>query len=250
MAEWNWETDDFAALWLGEARDRLPRPLFYTSRFPGANEAAAHRSAVRNQYHGEEAELIQLTFHTLDTAELRIQVTGESTTLGNGKPRQYRVLAARNLHHAVMLSQTVTDGVHGRIRARLFGTEQLASRLARLLPSSPAGRCAKETFHLEDLRRPRPAGYGRTPRERYDQQFRRTDGGGTAGLLTGPVNTFPEPWYAAQWLDVADDGRYLQQRTREHLSVRPADAGTLTALFSGWIDRAWDRLHEDEYQNW
>ena len=248
MAEWNWEPDDFAALWLGDARDRLPRPLSYTSRFPGANEARAHRMAVRDRYRGEEAEQIRLAFHTLDTCRLRIQVTGESTTLGNGQPREYRVLSARNDYHAVMLTQTVADGLYGRIRCRLFRTDQMAPRLAHILPACAPGSTPKETFHLDELRGRTQAGYGRSARERYERQFRRTESGGVAGLLTGPLHTSTEPWFTAQWLDVAGDGRYLQQATREHLSVRPADTAALTALFDTWIDRAWKQLQDNAYQ--
>ncbi|NKY53003.1 ESX secretion-associated protein EspG [Nocardia vermiculata] len=248
MAEWNWEPDDFAALWLGDARDRLPRPLSYTSRFAGANEARAHRIAVRARYQGEEAEQIRLAFHTLDTCRLRIQVLGESTTLGNGQPREYRVLSARNDDHAVMLTQTAADGIHGRIRCRLFRTEQMAPRLAHILPTCPPGTAPKETFHLDELRQQTQAGYGRSARERYERRIRGTRVGGVAGLLTGPLHTTTEPWFTAQWLDVAGDGRYLQQVTREHLSIRPADTGALTSLFNAWIDRAWKQLQDNAYQ--
>ncbi|KZM69626.1 hypothetical protein AWN90_07545 [Nocardia terpenica] len=252
MAEWDWETDDFAALWYSDANDRFPRPLAYTSRLPTNDEVAAHRIAVRDRYDTEESERINLAFHTLTTSQLRIEILGESTTLGKGTPREYRIVGARTPYHAVMLTQTAADGTHGRIRCRLFRPEHLAPRLARVLPSFPSGTASPETFNIEDLRqRTDNHGYSRTSaRERFERLAERpTDGGGVAGLLTGPIHSRPDPWYTAQWLDIAGDGRYLQQRTREHLTMRPATTADLTTLFTAWIDRVLQRLRETD-ENW
>ncbi|MBO0855105.1 MAG: ESX secretion-associated protein EspG [Nocardia sp.] len=252
MPMWDWEPDDFAALWLGDAHDRFPHPFSYTSRFPGMNEVAAHRDSVRARYDRDEAGAIHLAFHTLDTSELRIVVLGESRTLGKGKPREYRILAARNAFHAVMVTQTAADGVDGNIRCHRFGTDQLPSRLARMLPPFKPGSAAPETIHIDDFRNPQPAaGFSRTPRERFQRLTSgRIDGAAGAGLFTGPLTDDPAPWFEAQWFDIKGDGRYLKQRTREHLKVRPAGPAELTTVFESWIQTAWKRLHEDEYQPW
>ncbi|MBF6172612.1 ESX secretion-associated protein EspG [Nocardia blacklockiae] len=253
MAEWDWDPDDFAVLWYGEGHDRFPRPLAYTSRFPTNDEVDAHRVAVRNRYDADETERIHLAFHTLAHSELRIEILGESMTLGRGKPREYRVVGARTPYDAVMLTQTATPDTHGRIRCRLFPTEQLAPRLAHILPAFRAGNAAPETFHLDDVRDPtatRDHGH-HSPGARLTRFLDRPiDGGGVAGLRTGPIHHRPEPWHVAQWLDFPEDGRYLQQRTREHLTVRPAATPDLTTLFTSWIDNALHRLHNPEAVRW
>ncbi|MGV9674734.1 ESX secretion-associated protein EspG [Nocardia sp. NPDC003482] len=241
MPEWDWDPDDFAVLWYSDANDRFPPLISYTSRFPSNDEVAAHRTAVRARYDAEETELIRRAFHTLTNCELRVEILGSSTTLGKGVPREYRIVGARDANHAVLVTQTAGDDSHGRIRCRLFPTEQLAPRLAHILPTFPAGTAQPATFHLADATD--AAGYRRLAK-------RPADGGGAAGLLAGYLHNAAEPWYTAQWIDVADDGRYLQQCTREHLTVRPAGTADLTALFSGWFDQALRRLRDDADEPW
>ncbi|WP_245402274.1 ESX secretion-associated protein EspG [Nocardia albiluteola] len=256
MAEWRWETDDFAALWLGDARDRLPSPMGYTSRFPTLDEVHYHRQAVHSRYDRDERDQIELAFQTLTTAELRIEIEGQSTTLGNGTPKEYRILGGRTAYHAVMLTQTADpdarDTVEGPIRCRMFRPEQLPARLAAVVPSFPAGQGRPDTFHLQDLRGRPAESYARnTPRDRYDRMYRQPmDGGGTAALLTGSLFHHPAPWHLTRWVDIARDGRYLVQQTREHLTVRPATPNDLTTCFATWIERAQQRLREDQPDTW
>lgn len=255
MTEWSWEPDDFAALWLGEARDRLPSPLSYTSRFPTQDEVRFHRQQVHGRYDTDERNLIELAFQTLTDAELRIEILGQSTTLGRGKPKDYRIIGARTRFNAMMLTQTadpgVEDSIDGAVRCRLFRTEQLAQRLATIVPSFPPGQEKPDTFHLADIRRPAEGLNRNTPRDRYDRISQRpVDGGGGAALFTGSIFHTLDPWYATQWVDIARDGRYLQLRTREHLTVRPASPRELTTTFETWIERALQRLREDEPDTW
>ncbi len=251
MFEWVWEPDDFAVLWYSDANDRFPSPIAYTSRFPTNDEVAAHRAAVRGRYDAEQTERIQLAFHTLSASDLRVEILGESKTFGRGTPREYRVVGARTPQYAVMLTQSAADGVHGRIRCRLFPTEQLAPRLAHVLPACPPGTSKPDTFHLAELRR-RPDDHHRNhDRERYDRLARRPlDGGGGAILVAGYLHGDAEPWQAAQWVDLTDDGRYLQLRTREHFTVRPVAPADLTTMFTTWFDHALRRLREDEPDTW
>ncbi|MQY19494.1 ESX secretion-associated protein EspG [Nocardia macrotermitis] len=254
MAEWSWEPEDFAALWLGDARDRLPSPLSYTSSLPTQDDVRRHRQQVHGRYDADERDLIEVAFRTLTDAELRIQIHGQSRALGNGKTRDYRILGARTRFNAMMLTQTADpgqDGVDGTVRCRLFRTEQLAPRLANIVPSFPPGKEKPDTFHFEDIRRPAQGFSRNTPRDRYDRLSKRpVDGGGTAALFTGSVFHTLNPWYAVQWVDVGRDGRYLQQRTREHLTIRPASPQDLTTTFQTWIERALERLREDEPDTW
>ncbi|WP_327099236.1 ESX secretion-associated protein EspG [Nocardia vinacea] len=252
MAEWSWEPDDFAALWYSEANDRFPHPLRYVSRLATNDEVAAHQAAVRARYGVEETEQINLALHTLTTSELRIEIAGESTVLGKGEPREYRVLGARTPYHAVMLTQTAAGGVDSPIRCRLFRTEQLAARLAAILPSVPPGSAKPETFHVEDLRSSNNGhGHGRnSPLERFDRLTQHRSGAGVAGLLAGYLHSRPAPWYALGWFDTEGDGRYVQQQTREHITVRPATTGDLTNYFETWIDLAVKRLRGGDPDNW
>lgn len=258
MVEWSWEPDDFAALWLGDARDRFPHPLGYTSRFPTQDEVHYHRQAVHNRYRADERDQIELAFRTLTDAELRIEITGTSKTLGQGAPKDYRIVGARTARQAVMFTQTAdpavgeAEPVDGPIRCRVFRTEQLSGWLANVIPSFPAGQGKPDTFHMQDLRgRPADSFARNTPRDRFDRMAKRPiDGGGGGALFTAPRHHNPNPWYSVQWVDIAGDGRYLQQRTREHLTVRPASPHDLTICFTTWIERALQRLREDQPDTW
>ncbi|AHH20598.1 putative EspG family protein [Nocardia nova SH22a] len=251
MAEWSWEPDDFAALWYSDANDRIPFPLHYTSRLATNDEVAAHRAAVRTRYDAEETQRINLAVHTLTNCDLRIEITGVSTVLGKGTPREYRVIGARTPYHAVMLTQTASGDDDGPIRCRLFRTEQLPGRLANIVPKIPPGGGQPETFHVNDLAA-RDDGYTRnSARDRFDRLTdRRLDGSGVAGLLAGYLHRRPEPWFAIGWFDVAGDGRYIQQQSREHIAIRPAGPQDLTTYFETWIDRSLQRLRADEPDTW
>ncbi len=253
MSEWTWEPDDFAALWLNDAHDRFPGPLGYTSRFPTVEEAQAHRAAVHARYDRDETELIQLAFHTLSNCDLQIRIVGESTRIGGNRRRMYRLLAAQTAHHAVLLSQTVTDDVEERIRCRLFRPDNLPSRIANLFPEFPAGRSPSQTFHIDDItpgRRGREDGYRDSPGKQFQRLLAMPrDGGGIVELLPGPLNARAESWYNAQWFDIVDEGRYLARRDREQVHVRPATGDDLRALFTNWIDRTLTRQRERENEH-
>ncbi|GGN86272.1 ESX secretion-associated protein EspG [Nocardia rhizosphaerihabitans] len=250
MSEWTWEPDDFAALWLNDAHDRFPGPLGYTSRIPTVTEERAHRAAVHARYDREETELIQLAFHTLSNCDLQIRIVGESTRLGGGRRRMYRLLGAQTAHHAVLLSQTVTDDVEERIRCRLFRPDNLPGRIAKLLPEFAAGRSSSRTFHIDDIaaaRRGGTDGYRDSPSKQFERLVSQPrDGGGIAELLPGPLDARTDSWYSAQWFDLTEDGRYLLRRDRDQVQVRPAAADDLRALFANWIDRTLSRLRERE----
>lgn len=250
MTEWIWEPDDFAALWYSPGRDRFPSPLGYTSRLSTAAAADQHRAMVFGRYDVEERELIELAFHTLTTAQLRIVIMGESNAIGRGVTKEYRVVGARTPHRAVLLTQTATlEGVEERIRCRLLRPEQLPGRLSWIIPECTAGATAADTFHVEDLSARNTNSWSVTPGQRFDKLVKRPrDGAGWAELRTGDVSSRGEPWSTARWFDFTDDGRYLLQLNHEHLKVSPAGPNDLTGLFTGWIERGLNRLREDEEQ--
>ncbi|NEW40812.1 ESX secretion-associated protein EspG [Nocardia cyriacigeorgica] len=250
MTEWKWDPDDFAALWYSAANDRFPRPLRYISRFAFRGEAAVHREKVRANYDDDQLERIQLAMHTLAESDFRIEIIGGTTRTKRGKEGEYRVVGASTAYQAVVLSQTAVDDVDGAITCRLFRPEHLATRLTALLPSCAPGKQAAATFHLDDLDPSRAPGRSsfahRSPREEYQRMvLRPADGGGNACLLTGPIHSRPDPWYATQWFDITGDGRYQEHRVRDKISVRPATGATFTEQFSHWIDRARRRLREE-----
>ncbi|MBF6436875.1 ESX secretion-associated protein EspG [Nocardia cyriacigeorgica] len=248
MSEWRWDPDDFAALWYSDAHDRFPRPLRYVSRFRFLGEVAAHREKVRTGYDGDELERIQLAFHTLAESDFRIEILGGTTKTKRGREGEYRVVGASTTYQAATLSQTAIDGVDGPITCRLFRPEQLPNRLTAALPACAPGTHPAATFHLADLeqRSEQRSFAHRTPREEYQRlALRPADGGGNAGLLVGPLHARPDPWYAFQWFDLTGDGRYLEQRNREQLNVRPAAPQMFTEMFTNWIVRARKRLRED-----
>ncbi|WP_054816381.1 ESX secretion-associated protein EspG [Nocardia arizonensis] len=258
MTEWLWEPDDFAALWYGDAHDRFPGPLRYTSRFAYRDEFRAHRAAVRARYDADELEEIRLALHTLGTSEVRIEILGgtcrHKRSTGREDLREYRIIGARNTFHAVTLMQSGTEHDHGPIRVRLSRPEHLPARVAADIPPCAPGSAAPEIFHPADLDPPRDR-YLRdnarnTPRERYRRLLGGpADGGGTAVLLTGPTHNASAPVEVAQWHDITDDGRYTELRTT-HIAVRPTTFAELSALFTGWLDRAWQRLSEADAGTW
>ncbi|MEV6259051.1 hypothetical protein AB0L97_38065, partial [Nocardia sp. NPDC051911] len=98
--------------------------------------------------------------------------------------------------------------------------------------------------HLEDVSRA-------SPRERYERLVHRpADGGGSAGLLTGPVNVVSQPLFVLQWHDLTDDGRYLERRSGDQVTVSPASVEGLSTQFMTWIERALQRLQEDARTRW
>ncbi|MFG1792298.1 ESX secretion-associated protein EspG [Nocardia altamirensis] len=258
MAEWTWDTDDFAALWYSDAHDRFPSPLRYTSRFALRDEFAAHRRAVRERYSGDELEEIQLALHTLGTSDLRIEILGgtckHKNSTGQDDVREYRIIGARNTYRAVTLMQAGTDGEHGPIRVRMVGPDSLPMRIVQAIPACTPGSAAAATFHAEDLG-PRRDGYfedvaRQTPREQYQRLLGRpADGGGSAVLLAAPLHTHAQPSNVLQWHDITDDGRYTEIRG-PHVTVRPTTPADLATHFATWIERAMKRLEESRLDTW
>ncbi|TLG17944.1 ESX secretion-associated protein EspG [Nocardia cyriacigeorgica] len=251
MTEWTWDPDDFAVLWYRNGIDRFPRPLHYRSKYKTVAPFDAHAARVRDRLDRDERELIELAFHTLTESDLRIQILGSSTRTDRGGVREYRIVGARAGQHGMVLAQAAIDGVDGPIRGRLFRAEQLPARLVGLLPPCDPGRAEPGTFHVRDLEDREQEFTYRGPREQYERvALRPADGGGNAGLLVGSILDSPAPWFAMQWYDITGDGRYLEHRTREHISVRPATGQGIAACFGEWIDKALARIHDEEAERW
>ncbi|MFI6172974.1 ESX secretion-associated protein EspG [Nocardia sp. NPDC051052] len=255
--EWTWEPDDFAAFWFSAAVDRFPRPLHFRSRFTNAEAFHTHRISVRERNNAEEMEKIELAVHTLTTSDIRIEILGGTTrhSDSHNRMKEYRIVGARNLHHAVVLRQTATDGEDGPIRLSLCRTETLAAGIVRLIPPCPPGADAPATFHCRDVDQ-RDDNYfedvaHNAPREQYQRLVGRpADGGGSAGLLVGSILGRPPALTTIRWYDITDDGRYTEQRTVEHITVRPSTPAALSSLFTAWIDKAAQRLQEDAADAW
>ncbi|MFE6924863.1 ESX secretion-associated protein EspG [Nocardia sp. NPDC057663] len=253
MAEWVWEPDDFAALWYSDGIDRFPRPLHFLSKYRTLDEYEANRARVRAALDEDSHELIRLALHTLTFGQFRIEIRGGSTATDQGDLREYRIVGAQNHQHGVVLAQATVDDVDGPIHARLFPAAQLPQRLSGRVPTCAPGTHQPLAVDAADLRSPAtPQTYAaRTPREQYEALARRPiDGSGYARLLVGHILDRPAPWFTTQWIDVTADGRYLQRRTPDRVTVRPATTADLTAGFTNWIDRAHRRLREAEPADW
>ncbi|MFI7003628.1 ESX secretion-associated protein EspG [Nocardia sp. NPDC050175] len=250
--EWTWEPDDFAAIWYSAAVDRFPQPLHFRSRFTTAEAFEAHRVSVRERYSGDEMETIELAAHTLRTSDVRIEILGGTRKHRDNhhSMKEYRIVGARNLHYAVVLRQTATGGEDGPIRLRLCRTESLPARIAQFIPPCGPGGHEAATFHIHDIEQ-HDNSYienvaRNTPREQYQRLLGRpADGGGSAGLLVGSILARPAASKTISWHDITDDGRYTEQRTLEHITVRPATPPALSTLFAAWIDKAVQHLQED-----
>ncbi|WP_454196143.1 ESX secretion-associated protein EspG [Nocardia sp. Marseille-Q1738] len=258
MAEWTWEPDDFAALWYGDAHDRFPSPLRYTSRFTFRDDFDAHRTAVRTRYSADELDEINAAMHTLSTSELRIEILGgtckHKNSTGRDDLREYRILGARTNYHAVVLSQAGNQHEQSPIRVRMFPADQLPTRLVNAIPACKPGTERPATFHPDDLT-PRRDTYlqdnaRNTPREQYLRLLGRpADGGGIAVLLPAPLHTHAKPAKVLQWHDISNDGRYTEHRTH-HITVRPTTPTDLTTHFTTWIDQALHHLESTRPETW
>ncbi|MFB7876215.1 ESX secretion-associated protein EspG [Nocardia sp. NPDC056064] len=242
MHEWHWEPDDFAALWLSDARDRFPRPLHYTSRFRYREEFETHCRSVRSRYVCE-MEAIDLALNTLETAELRVEVSAETRSSRSGKHTHHRIVGVRNYRHAVIASQVVVDGTDGSISVRSGHPENLGKRIVGRIPSCGAGRHRAEQFYIRDLIST-PDTYfvnvaRNTPRERY-QRFvdRPMTGLGSALLRTGSVHDRTDSAILIEWLDFADDGRYILRKNAERIDIRPGGRADLSVVLAQWIKLA------------
>lgn len=251
MSEWNWEQDDFAALWFSDAYDRFPGPLRYTSRFTFNDDLRAHRLAVRERYSREERAAIQVALDTLGTSRMRIAIFGGTVahrrSTGRGDMRNYRIIGARTDVHAVTFSQAGNDDDFGPIQVRLFRPENLAARLVAALPGCVPGTAKPATFHPDDLER-RTEQFEDPRRTRARDEYRRllgreADGGGCAVLRMGRYDAATDPIRTLEWYDITGDGRYTEQRGT-HVTVRPATPAEFTKHFSAWLDFAWKRLEE------
>ncbi|WP_228834188.1 ESX secretion-associated protein EspG [Nocardia abscessus] len=155
MAEWTWDPDDFAALWYGDAHDRIPGPLRYTSRFAFRDDFDSHRAAVWQRYSADELDEINAAFHTLGASDLRIEILGgtckHKNSTGPHDVREYRILGARDSYRAVLLSQAGNQHEHGPIRVRMFPAEQLPARLVNAIPPCAPGTERPAMFHPRDL---------------------------------------------------------------------------------------------------
>ncbi|WP_280439881.1 ESX secretion-associated protein EspG [Nocardia cyriacigeorgica] len=255
MSDWTWDPDDFAALWLNEANDRFPRPLHYLSRFRYLEDFQAHKSRVLERYSREEFEEIELALRTLTNSALRIEIRGSTTNTNKARVREYRILGARDAFYSVIAAQAVHDGSHGPIRVRIVQPEKLPVLLSNWLPSCEPGRHHSATFHMQDLRDDSGGLFEsdayNSPQEQYRRLVgRKLDGGGNAGLLVGDILARPNPWNTLRWHDIRNDGRYLERRAADHVTVQPASPQEITNIFSTWFDRAITRLREEGEVSW
>jgi len=251
MAEWAWEPDDFAALWFSDANDRIPGLLRFTSRFVYRDDFELHRPAVRGRYNADELEQIDLALHTLTTSDMRVEILGHTTKYqgSKGASREYRIIGARNLHHATVIYQLTEGERDGRIRVHSCRPEHLGARLVAVIPPRDPGAQPPITVHPKDIRDNRQSATASTPAERYRRLLaRRIDGNGTAAFLQAPIHADPTPAHEVAWCDF-DDGRYLQVRA-DHITIRPATPKDLSARFNAWFESARQRLREDEYDRW
>lgn len=242
MSEWNWDPDDFAALWLNDGRDRFPRPLHFTSRFRYREEFDAHGRDVRARYIGEESSAIELALNTLATADLRIEVSAETGTNRSDSHTHHRIVGARNLHHAVIAAQTVVNGVDGPIWVRRGRPENLGKGIVTRIPACAPGRYSPEEFYTRDLE-PGCDNYYFTdvarnsPIERYKCLIDRPlTGSGCAAIRSGDFHSRTAPTRFIEWLDYADDGRYIQHRNADLIRIHPGDNTVLSSQLSRWIE--------------
>lgn len=227
MAEWNWEPDDFAALWFSLAHDRFPDPLRFTSRFAYRDDFDAHRATVHERYSRDELADIELALDTLTSSLVRIQIFGGTTRHDNpdGGVRIYRIVGARTDQRAMSLTQATFGDANGPIRCRLFPTDHLPTQLVGCLPPCTPGTGSQAACH--------PAQH-----EHYQRLLQRTaEGGGSALLYTGPLDKPNRPIATIQWHDITGDGRYTELHDQHH-TIHPCTPTDLAAHFTTWITRA------------
>ncbi|RJO76690.1 ESX secretion-associated protein EspG [Nocardia panacis] len=248
--EWSWETDDFAALWLSEAQDRFPRPLYSRSRFQYAEDCQAHLARVRANYSQDDLIDIKRAFEVVTSSDVRIEIRGGTTKTSDGSTRQYRILGVRNEVSAAVLSQITTYEIAGPIRLRLCHPDHLPARIVhRMVPAEP-GRQPQAEFHQQDIMGDRDPYFDDSRRARLRDRYREfvgrpADGGGSAALYVGPFAAEANPLHFVEWRDITEDGRYTELRTLDRIRIRPTTPKDLATHFATWIDKARDRLSAD-----
>ncbi|MEV0332082.1 ESX secretion-associated protein EspG [Nocardia sp. NPDC050717] len=251
MSEWTWDPDHFAALWLNEGRDRFPRPLHFTSRFRYREEFDAYGREIRSQYSGEESSAIELTLNTLAMAEIRVEVIAET---GRSGSHTHRIVGARDLHHAVIAAQTVVEGVDGPIWVRRGRPENLGKGIASRIPRCAPGGGRPEEFFTRDLDTNCEKYFTDVAHNAPIERYRRLincprDGSGSAAIRVGDFQARNEPRRYFEWLDTADDGRYLLRRTPDRIVVEPGDDVKISSILTHWIQIELDELRES-VRNW
>ncbi|MFE6920246.1 ESX secretion-associated protein EspG [Nocardia sp. NPDC057663] len=255
MSEWNWEPDDFAALWLNEARDRFPRPLHFTSRFRYREGFDEHCRAVRGRYTADETAAIDRALRTLETSVLRVEVFAETGAARSHNHTQHRIIGVRDLYYAVIAAQTVIDGVDGPIWVRQGRPENLGKGIASRVPDCAPGRQRPEELHPRELEYERDNYFvdvaRNTPRERYLRLIDRPmTGSGSASIRAGNLHSRSDPTHFIEWLDYADDGRYLQRRTVDSIHITPGDNTALASQLTRWIDAHLRAMRDQQETNW
>ena len=245
MLDWTWEPDDFAALWLNDGRDRIPRPLSFTSRFRYREEAEAHAHTVRERYDHRDRREIERALDVLSTGTVRIEVFGDTHAPPRTQSVEYRVLGACTDLHAVIATQHTNHGGTAHIAIRRGSPDRLGAGITAVLPRLDAGCEPKAVFDRRDL-----TGTGsylndvahNGPRDRYQRTTRRPlSGSGCAAIYVGS-RSGSEPIEVLEWLDYADDGRYIQERTTEQIRIEPAGPADIADRIARMINRGRDHL--------
>lgn len=226
MHEWTWHPDDFASLWRTEFDDVLPRHLLF-----GETRRDAERGATP-AFAGAVGRLAR--------SDMRVEIRSFVNRSKRG-PDELRIIGAREPGGAVILVQSVTDGVAGHIRVLPGSIEGLPPGLVARLPRLGPGRGRPLDLQLQDLIPRRPDPRVLTTEETRREEYRRLMdrpmlGNGTAALYLGGLHARPSATRTLWWDDFCGDGRYLREQIGEHLRVRAADAQDVARHFHRWFE--------------
>lgn len=239
MGVWRLDSDQFAALWLGDANEFFPDPLVYTSRFRFLDEWGVFRARTRLEHSVAEFDGLHRALAMMTGAKVSVRVVGAAP----GRVVTVRMLGCRDDAAAVVVSQLPATGrASGDLVLRTGMADELAVMLARSMPPARPGHKPGGRFYRSDIE---PGSQlmltrvmGKSPGELYRDI---TDTPRTLSVSVegryGPGWAASEPVSSFDVLDVEADGRYASHGD-DPIVIAPADAPELAKLFRTTIARA------------
>ncbi|MGB6052879.1 MAG: ESX secretion-associated protein EspG [Rhodococcus sp. (in: high G+C Gram-positive bacteria)] len=237
---------EFRMLMEHAGRDRLPFPI----QFQPTADSAADYHRQRHEAAESVARMmdddLRLAIHTLVTPNVRVEVVGHrsSSPISTEKIRGH---AARGHEIAVVATQQPadTDRSGGAVTLSLLEPFRAVAAVLKVLPPADGGTAPRMDVAYADAsvetQSPlvRRAGR-RTDEDRYEALFSRAPTcAGEILVCTGSAadNRLEESTTGVNWVDFADDGRYLIRHGAK-LCVLPASTPQLVTEIAGLVGEA------------
>lgn len=244
---WTFEGLPFRMLLEQAGRDRLPFPLQFTPHADSAADYHRQRQEATDSVAPIMDADLRVAVHTIIEPRVRVEVVGH-VRVGQSAHEKLRAHAAIGFDSAAVLTQH--PGVHDRsgadVTVHLMEPFRSVGAVLSVLPEVGRG-----TSTRIDVDRPvRPTDHessspllSSTPRTtddaRYQRLFSRApSSAGEILVCAGPApdSRLTEGTSAVQWVDFADDGRYMIRHSA-NISVVPVSAAELASEIQELVEK-------------